>query len=139
LQASDVGEEQEHGHRNEEVSSMKRLLIAGAVVAVALAAGIAIALAATGGGGDSSSPGAQTSNAGSAAVSAKQVDGAGNVLVDSTGHALYANDQEIGRMVLCDGACLSFWTPLTVRGGHTPTGKSLTGKLGVATRPNGGK
>jgi predicted lipoprotein with Yx(FWY)xxD motif len=118
---------------------MKRLLIAGAVVAVALAAGIAIALAATGGGGNSNSQGAPASNAGSATVSARQVNGAGEVLVDSTGHTLYANDQEIGRMVLCDGACLSFWTPLTVSGGHTPTGKSLTGKLGVATRPNGGK
>ena len=39
-------------------------------------------------------------------------------------------------MVLCDGACLSFWQPLTVSG--TPTkGSSLPGKLGTVKRPDG--
>src|SRR5919198_900065 len=90
---------------------MKRSLIAGGVVVVALIAGIAIAIAAT-------------------------IGGAGNVLVDSSGQALYANDQEKG-MVLCDGACLSFWTPLTVKG--IPTSGSLAGKLGVVRRPDGAK
>jgi predicted lipoprotein with Yx(FWY)xxD motif len=117
---------------------MKRLLIAGAAVAVALAIGIAIAIAASGGGGggSTSSPSAPSSPGG-ATVSAKQIGGAGSVLVDSTGQALYANDQETGGMVLCDGACLSFWTPLTVRG--APKGSSLTGKLGVVRRPDGAK
>ncbi len=117
---------------------MKRLLIPGAVVAVALAVGIAIAIAATsgGGGGRTSSPGAPASNTG-ATVSAKQISGAGRVLVDANGQALYANDQETGGTVLCDGACLSFWTPLTVSG--APKGGSLTGKLGVVTRPDGAK
>jgi predicted lipoprotein with Yx(FWY)xxD motif len=119
---------------------MKRLLIPGAVVAVALVVGIAIALAAGGGGGgnDTSSSGASPSSNGGATVSAEQVGDAGNVLVDSTGHALYANDQETGGMVLCDGACLSFWTPLTISGG-TPKAKSLPGKLGVVKRPDGDK
>jgi predicted lipoprotein with Yx(FWY)xxD motif len=119
---------------------MKRLLIAGGVVAAALVAGIAIAIAATsgGGGGSTSSSGASASKtAGGATVSAEQIAGTGNVLVDSTGRALYANDQETGGMVLCDGACLSFWTPLTVNG--APKGGSLTGKLGIVTRPNGSK
>lgn len=119
---------------------MKRLLIAGGVVAVALIAGIAIALASTSGGGGSdstSSSNAPASNTGGATVSAEQIGGSGNVLVDSTGHALYANDQEKNGMVLCDGACLSFWTPLTVKG--APKGDSLGGKLGVVSRPNGGK
>jgi predicted lipoprotein with Yx(FWY)xxD motif len=119
---------------------MKRLLIPGAVVAVALAVGIAIAIAATkggGGGGDMSSPGAPASNAGGATVSAKQIDGSGTVLVDSSGMALYANDQETGGTVLCDGACLSFWTPLTISG--APKGSSLPGTLGVVKRPDGAK
>jgi predicted lipoprotein with Yx(FWY)xxD motif len=118
---------------------MKRLLIPGVVVAVALAVGIAIAIAATGGGGSAggtSSPGAPASKTG-ATVSAKQIDGAGSVLVDANGQALYANDQETGGMVLCDGACLSFWTPLTVS--KAPEGNSLTGKLGVVKRPDGAK
>ena len=37
--------------------------------------------------------------------------------------------------MLCTGACLSFWQPLTVTG--TPTGTSLHGKLGVLRRPDG--
>jgi predicted lipoprotein with Yx(FWY)xxD motif len=117
---------------------MKRLLIAGGVVAVALVAGIAIAIAATSGGGSTSSSGAPASKTGGGAtVSAEQIAGSGNVLVDSTGRPLYANDQETGGMVLCDGACLSFWTPLTVNG--APKGGSLTGKLGIVMRPNGSK
>jgi predicted lipoprotein with Yx(FWY)xxD motif len=120
---------------------MKRLLIPGAVVAVAL---VVFVLAGCGGGGDGggsgmSSSGASASSNGGATVSAEQVGDAGKVLVDSTGHALYANDQEKKRgMVLCDGACLSFWTPLTTSSG-TPKGDSLPGKLGVVTRPDGDK
>ena len=113
---------------------MKRLLIPAAVVAVV----VGIAIAATGcGGGGSKASSTPTSNAGGATVSAEQISGSGNVLVDSKGQALYANDQE-KRMALCDGACLSFWMPLTIHGG-TPKGNSLDGKLGVLTRPGGDK
>jgi predicted lipoprotein with Yx(FWY)xxD motif len=117
---------------------MKRLLIAGVVVAVALAIGIAIAIADTngGGGGGSSSAGSTRPNS-AATVSAKQIGGSGDVLVDSKGQALYANDQERNGMVLCKGACLSFWMPLTVNG--APKGSSLSGKLGTVSRPDGGK
>ena len=113
---------------------MKRLLIAGVVVAAAVAAGIAIAATSGGGGGGTTS--ASGPATGGATVSAKQIGGSGNVLVDSKGRALYANDQEKG-MVLCDGACLSFWKPLTASG--TPKGGSLTGKLATIKRPDGGK
>jgi predicted lipoprotein with Yx(FWY)xxD motif len=114
---------------------MKRLLIPGAVVAVALVVGIAIAIASTGG-SDKSSP-APASKTSGATVSVQNIDGAGNVLVDGKGEALYANDQEKNGMALCDGACLSFWTPLTVNG--QPMGDSLNGKLGVVKRSDGGK
>jgi predicted lipoprotein with Yx(FWY)xxD motif len=39
-------------------------------------------------------------------------------------------------MVLCTGACESFWMPLTVDSG-APTGSSVSGELGVAERPDG--
>ena len=40
-------------------------------------------------------------------------------------------------MVLCKGACLSFWQPLTVSG--TPKGHGVPGKLGTIRRPDGGR
>ena len=107
---------------------MKRLLIVGVIVIVAAAA-VAIAVAATG--GDSGSSGSS-----GATVSAKRIGGA-SVLVDTKGHALYRSDQERNGMVLCTGACLSFWQPLTVSG--TPNGSSLPGKLAVVRRPDGGR
>jgi predicted lipoprotein with Yx(FWY)xxD motif len=113
-------------------TAMKRLLIpAFAVVTLALA----MAVAACGGGGSASSS-APAAGSG-ATVSTEKIGDAGMVLVDSKGEALYTNDQESRGMVLCDGACLSFWTPLTVNG--APKGDSLDGKLGVATRPDGSK
>jgi predicted lipoprotein with Yx(FWY)xxD motif len=111
---------------------MKRLLIPGAAVVAA-----AVVLAGCGGGGGASSPSAGQSNAGSATVSVKRIGKAGNVLVDRSGQALYENDQETRGMVLCDGECLSFWTPLTVSG--MPKGSSITGKLGVLERSDGTK
>jgi predicted lipoprotein with Yx(FWY)xxD motif len=108
---------------------MKRLLILGAV-GLAAAAVVAIAVAATTGG---SSSGSKTG----ATVSVKQIAGAGSVLVDSKGRALYRSDQERGGMVLCTGPCLSFWQPLTVSG--TPKGSSLPGKLATVKRPDGGR
>jgi len=113
-------------HPEKEVSSVKRLLILGVAGVTALTAGIALAVAATTGG--------TNTRAGAATVSVKRIGGT-PVLVDAKGKALYRNDEERGRMVLCTGACLSFWQPLTVTG--TPTGKSLQGKLAVLKRPDG--
>ena len=105
---------------------MKRLLILGVIGVAAVVAGIAIAATGTGGG---------AAKTGGVTVSAKRISGAGSVLVDAKGRALYRSDQERNGMVLCDGACLSFWQPLTVSG--TPKGRSLSGKLGVVKRPDG--
>jgi predicted lipoprotein with Yx(FWY)xxD motif len=110
---------------------MKGLLIAVAALVAS------VALAACGGGGGGDSAGADASSNGSKTVSAEQIGDAGNVLVGAGGKALYASDQETHGKVLCTGACLSFWTPLTVSG--TPTGSSLTGKLAVVKRPDGKK
>ena len=107
---------------------MKRLLIFGVAGVAALVVGIAIAFAASGGSSGSDASGGAT-------VSVKRIGGA-SVLVDAKGRALYRSDQERNGMVLCDGACLSFWQPLTVSG--TPTkSKSLDGKLAVVKRPDG--
>jgi predicted lipoprotein with Yx(FWY)xxD motif len=81
---------------------LKRLLILGSVGAAALVVGIATAVA----------------GSRSATVSVKTIGGAGKVLVDARGRALYSNDEERGRIVLCTGACRSFWKPLTER--HAP-------------------
>lgn len=108
---------------------MKRLLIVGVVGVAALVVGIALAVAATSGGSSSGGSGAT--------VSAKRLAGAGTVLVDAKGKALYRSDQERNGKVMCTGACLSFWQPLTVSG--TPKGKSLSGKLAVVRRPDGGR
>src|SRR5262249_38789775 len=107
---------------------VKRLLILGAIVVVAAVAGVAIAVAATGGSSDSA-------NTGGATVSVKRISGAGNVLIDAKGRALYRSDQERNGMVLCTGACLSFWQPVTVTG--TQKGHSLPGKLATVKRPDG--
>ena len=101
---------------------MRRLIVLGVVVAAA-AVGVAIAVAATGGENAST-------------VSVKQISGHGKLLVDAKGRALYRSEQERGGMVLCKGACLSFWQPLTVAGAPTKS-NSLVGKLGVVKRPDG--
>ena len=105
---------------------MKRLLIIGVIVAAAAATSIAFAAA---------NAGSKTAKSGRVTVSVMRISGAGKVLVDSKGRALYRNAQEHGSSVLCKAACVSFWKPLVVRG--KPTGKSLPGKLGIAMRPGG--
>jgi predicted lipoprotein with Yx(FWY)xxD motif len=106
---------------------MKKLLVVGAIVA-------AVALAACGSGGGGSAATA-ASGMGAGTVAVQNIGGAGRVLVDSSGQALYASDQEANGMVLCTGACESFWAPLNAKGGQ-PTG-SVPGKLGVVKRPDG--
>ena len=108
---------------------MKKLLIPVVLL------GAAAALAACGGGGGGNATAASGSAA--SAVSTKDVGGVGTVLVDSSGQALYASDQEAaGGKVLCTGACNSFWQPLTAQG--NPTGsRAVSGDLGTVNRPDG--
>ena len=107
------------------------------LIAVLAAIVAAVAIAACGGGSDGgNSATAATPATSGQTVSVKDVGDAGRVLVDSSGQALYASDQEAGGRVMCTGACLSFWKPLTIKGGD-PHG-SVPGKLGVITRPDGG-
>jgi predicted lipoprotein with Yx(FWY)xxD motif len=111
---------------------MKRLLTYGTTVAAA----VVLAACGSSGYGGSSSTAAPAGNAGT--VSVKQVDGIGNVLVDSTGKALYSPDEEANGKVLCTGACTSFWMPLAA-GGGTPAAVPGVANLGVVDRPDGTK
>ena len=109
---------------------MKRLLVTGAVVA-------SLALAACGGGGSDSSKSA-TAAGGGPTLAVKSIGGVGDVLVDSSGKALYASDVEADGKVRCTGACTSFWEPLTVDSAK-PTAADDVGKIGVISRPDGAK
>jgi predicted lipoprotein with Yx(FWY)xxD motif len=110
---------------------MKRLLIPLPV----LAASLLIAACGGGSSSDSGAPPAATPPSGGT-VAVKSVSGTGNVLVDSSGKALYSADVERNGKVLCTGACTSFWMPLTTDSAK-PTGSSSAGTLGVVKRPDG--
>ena len=115
---------------------MKRLLILGAAVAVAA---VVVAVAAYSAGGKDNSPGGAAPGTGGATIASQEIDGKGAVLVDSTGRALYAADQEnAAHKVLCTDGCTSFWMPLTVAKG-SPTEHAVSGKLGVVERPDGAR
>src|SRR5690606_33933877 len=112
---------------------MKRLLMTGAVLATSLA----LAACGSGGGGSSGtgtagggSSGAGMAGAGGETVGVESVDGVGDVLVDSSGKALYTSDVEADGTVHCTGACTSFWQPLTIDSGQ-PTAATDAADLGV--------
>jgi predicted lipoprotein with Yx(FWY)xxD motif len=67
------------------------------------------------------------------------IAGLGQVLVDSSGDALYSPDQEAGGKVLCTGSCASIWLPLTLpaSAGKPTATDALASKLGVVKRPDG--
>jgi predicted lipoprotein with Yx(FWY)xxD motif len=111
--------------------NVKQFLIPGAVLVASLA------LAACGG-GDSAESSASSGSSGDT-VAVKSIDGVGNVLVDSTGKALYASDVEADGKVQCVDACESFWKPLTVDSGKPTASSSDVGKLAVVKRPDGGR
>jgi predicted lipoprotein with Yx(FWY)xxD motif len=97
--------------------------------------GVALTLAACGAGTDGSSPGAA---AGGATVSARAVGGVGTALTGPDGKTLYFAEQEVNGTIVCQKACLSFWMPLTVSAGTTPTaGPGVSGTLASLNRPDG--
>jgi predicted lipoprotein with Yx(FWY)xxD motif len=108
---------------------MKLLLILGATLASAAV------LAACGSGGGGSATASMPSASGKT-VSVASVGDAGRVLVDSSGQALYASDQEASGKVMCTGSCLSFWKPLTTK--TAPTESGVSGKVGTLMRPDDG-
>lgn len=62
----------------------------------------------------------------------------GEILVDSSGRALYTAEEEDGGTVLCAGSCLEAWPPLTVPSSDEPTaGDGVDGTLATLTRDDG--
>ena len=115
---------------------MKKLLIPAALLAASVAL---VACGGGGGGGSSGSATAAMPTSGGAAVSVKSISGTGQVLVDSSGQALYASDQESASgKVMCTGACNQFWMPAMASGG-VPKQGSLASQLGTINRPDGTK
>jgi predicted lipoprotein with Yx(FWY)xxD motif len=106
---------------------MRRLLTCAAVAA-------AFTLAACGSDSDTGEP----ASAAPKTVGVKQVDGIGDVLVDGSGLALYASDQEAGGKILCTDGCTAFWQPLAAGSGE-PTAADAAGRLGVIRRPDGAR
>jgi predicted lipoprotein with Yx(FWY)xxD motif len=105
---------------------MKALLTTGAALAAT------VAIAACGGGGGTGN-GASAAKGSGTTVSSQKIGGAGRVLVDSAGKALYAPAQEKGGRIMCTGSCTSIWKPLTIASGK-PSGP---GHLGTVKRPDG--
>jgi len=110
------------------------------VAAVAL---VALGLAACGGSSNSSdnttaAASMPVSNGGDT-VSTKSISGTGTVLVDSSGDALYTNDQDSGMKVACTGSCAAIWVPLMAPSSGKPTSsdQAVQAKLGVV-KANGG-
>lgn len=103
---------------------------------LALAAAVVLIVSACGGSSDSGAS-APDDVAAAGTVSVASVDGVGDVLVDATGAALYAADQEVDGMVVCTDACTTVWEPLTVGAGRPTAGDGLDAQLGVITRPDG--
>jgi predicted lipoprotein with Yx(FWY)xxD motif len=79
---------------------------------------------------------ASTNQEGGATVSVASVGRFGNVLVDSSGKALYSADEEADGSVRCIDACASFWTPLSTDSAM-PSAAAGVPSLGLIERPDG--
>jgi predicted lipoprotein with Yx(FWY)xxD motif len=90
----------------------------------------------TGASGGTSS--AAQAAASGAVVSARQVSGVGNILVNKSGMTLYAikTPSEANGKIICTGTCTSFWMPLTASSASLSS-SGLPGKLGTVRRPGG--
>jgi predicted lipoprotein with Yx(FWY)xxD motif len=109
---------------------------------LAVVAGLVIA--ACGGGGSSTS--SETGGGGGGAVNASntggtvgtaEIEGLGNVLVDSEGMTLYEYTPDKGTTSTCYGECESFWPPLVAKGNPTGGEGVMSSALGTTKRKDG--
>jgi predicted lipoprotein with Yx(FWY)xxD motif len=71
-------------------------------------------------------------------VSVAQDDSLGEILVDSSGAALYTTEQEANGTVACHDGCADMWRPLIVDSGETPTAsEDVTAPLSTVDRGDG--
>lgn len=108
------------------LTTVKRFLIIAIAGAITLVAGITVAMEASAGMGATSKNGA---------VVVKRVGSLGPILVSAKGLALYTNSQDRNGMLVCNGACLSFWKPLSAS--KAPAVSSLPGKFALVKRGGG--
>jgi predicted lipoprotein with Yx(FWY)xxD motif len=113
-----------------------------AIFAIAILPVLAVVLAACGSSDssdDSSATAASDSGSGGQTVTTKSISGTGDVLVDSSGAALYTNDMDTRSKVACDGECLTEWVPLAAPTGGSPSSSdsAVESKLGTMQRPDG--
>lgn len=115
-------------------STMKHALRTG-LVTVAAAAAAAILLAAC---SSSKSDGGATTGAGNGggtgALATHDVSSVGTVLADANGRTLYTAEQEANGTIMCTGACLQIWKPVT-GGANAPSG--VTGTIASTSRSDG--
>ncbi len=89
-------------------------------------------------GEDSPDGGSAGTDTGTASVSVRDDPTFGEILVDSSGNALYSAEQEATGTVVCVADCAGIWPPLTLPDGETPTvGDGVTGSVGTVTRDDG--
>ena len=126
--------------------SQKKLTFAVGLLAVLGA----LVIAGCGGGGSSSSS-SETSAAGggegntvkasqsgsAGTVDATEIEGLGNVLVDSEGLTVYEFTVDKGTMSECYGGCEKFWPPVTTTGKPTAGEGATSSALGTTKRKDG--
>jgi predicted lipoprotein with Yx(FWY)xxD motif len=112
------------------------------ILGIASVALLALGLAACGGGDDNSdsgSAGGMGTGGGGQTVATQSISGAGDVLVDASGMALYTNDVDTRSKVACTEQCLTEWLPLAAPSGGQPSSddSAVQNKLGTLQRPDG--
>src|SRR4051794_39490391 len=113
-----------------------------AILGIAILPVLALGLAACGG-SSSSDPTTSAASSGAAGggdtVMTKSISGTGDVLVDSSGAALYTNDMDTGSKIACTGRCVTEWVPLAApsQGNPSSSDSAVQGKLGTTKRPDG--
>jgi predicted lipoprotein with Yx(FWY)xxD motif len=109
-----------------------------AILAIAILPVLALGLAACGG-SDSSDSGSTAAGSSGDTVATKSVAGTGDVLVDSSGAALYTNNMDHGSKVACTGECVTEWIPLAApsQGMPSSSDSAVQAKLGTVKRPDG--
>jgi predicted lipoprotein with Yx(FWY)xxD motif len=111
---------------------MYRVLTPAAVLAAA------IALAACGSSNNDSSGSTASASMSGKTIQVRSISGVGDVLVDSSGHALYTPAQEADGKIRCTGGCATIWLPLDVGSGKPTVAGGVSG-VGVTQRPDGAR
>jgi predicted lipoprotein with Yx(FWY)xxD motif len=120
----------------------QRVLRRGAALFGLAAAAVLVTACGSSGSTASSGSGSTSGSSGSTAsanvVSARQLTGVGNVLVNSSGFTLYSvkTPSEVNGNIKCLGTCATFWIPVTASSVNSGS-SGLPGTLSTVHRPDG--